>query len=166
MASPLHIVARSAGKDVGDFGHIYVNGEDVSPNQRGYNLVAIEPAAGRVLDAANFDTHDPHQAPEASAAMAAWINALPEGVIVAGAVRDAASLSLGEDAVAALRSLGVADDIRGELRRDHAFVGVRGAAPGSAPSAVSDLWPSTVVIGQGLTTPTPAFALLHLSWEP
>ncbi len=164
--SPLHIVARSAGKDVGDFGHIYIDGVDTSPNQRGYNLAAIESEKGRVLDVANFDTHDPRQAPAASAAMAAWINALPEGIIVAGAVRDAASLNLGDDAIAALRSLGVQDDIRGELRRDHAFVGVKGAAPGSAPSVVSDLWPATVVIGQGLTAPTPAFALQRLRWAP
>ncbi len=164
--SPLHIVARSAGKDVGDFGHIFIDGVDVSPNRRGYNLAAIDPAAGRLLDVAHFDTHDPLQAPAASAEMAAWINALPEGVIVAGAVRDAASLNLGDDAIAALRSLGVQDDIRGELRRDHAFVGVRNAAPGSAPSVVSDLWPATVVIGQGLTAPTPAFALQRLRWTP
>ena len=165
VRSPLHIVARSAGKDVGDFGHVYINGEDVSPNQRGYNLAAIDPLAGRVLATASFDTHDPRQAPAASAAMAAWIHALPEGVIVAGAVRDAAALSLGEDAVAALRSLGVSDDIRGQLRRSHAFVGVKGAAPGAALSRTSDLWPVTVVVGQGFTAPTPAFALLNLRWR-
>ena len=166
VSSPVHIVARSAGKDVGDFGHIYIDGMEQSPNQRGYNLVAIEPAAGQVLDAVNFDTHDPRQAPGASAAMAAWIDALPAGTIVAGAVRDAASLSLGDDAIAALRSLGVADDIRGQLRRDHAFVGVKGAAAGAAPSDVSDLWPVTVVVGAGVTAPTPAFSLQRLTWTP
>jgi hypothetical protein len=166
VESPVNIVVRSAGKDVGDFGHIYVDGVDVSPNQRGYNLAAVDPVSGQVLDAASFDTHDPHQAPAASVAMTAWINALPEGVIVAGAVRDAAALSLSDDAVLALHSLGVADDIRGELRRDHAFVGVKGAAPGSAPSATSDLWPATIVIGDGLTTPTPVFALQRLIWTP
>ena len=165
VRSPLHIVARSAGKDVGDFGHLYVNGQEVSPNQRGYNLVAIDPLAGRVLEAARFDTHDPRQAPQASAAMAAWIGTLPDGVIVAGAVRDAAALSLGEDAMAALRSLGVSDDIRGQLRRSHAFVGVKGAAPGAALSQTSDLWPVTVVVGQGFTAATPAFALLNLRWR-
>ena len=165
ILSQLHIVARSAGKDVGDFGHIYINGQEFSPNQRGYNLVLIDPAAGRVLGAANFDTHDPRQSPEASAAMAAWIDALPDGVIVAGAVRDAASLSLGEDAVAALRRLGVTDDIRGSVRRDHAFVGVKGAVPGTALSHTSDLWPVTVVVGRGFTAPTPTFALMRLEWR-
>ncbi len=164
--SPMHIVARSAGKDVGDFGRIYVNGVDISPNQRGYNLAFIDPAAGRVMQTASFDTHDPAKSPQASAAMAAWIDALPSGAVVAGAVRDAASLSLGDDAIVALHTLGVQDDIRGQLRRDHAFVGVKGAAPGSALSAVSDLWPSTTVVGRGITAPTPTFALLRLRWRP
>ena len=165
VLSPAHIVARSAGKEVGDFGHLYVNGVDVSPNQRGYNLAAIDPTTGQVLNSANFDTHDPRQAPEASAFMAAWIEALPQGVIVAGAVRDAAALSLGEDAVAALQSLGVDDDIRGALRRGHAFIGVKDAAMGTALSQTSELWPVTAVVGQGFTAPSPGFALLEFHWE-
>ena len=97
--------------------------------------------------------------------MAAWIHALPDGIIVAGAVRDAAALSLGDDAIAALRSLGVEDDIRGHLRRAHAFIGLKGAAPGSALSQTSDLWPATVNLGAGLTAPAPAFALINLRWQ-
>jgi len=165
VISQQHLVARSAGKDVGDFGHLYINGEDVSPNQRGYNLAAIDPVAGRLLEVANFDTHDPGQSPRASAAMAAWIDALPDGVIVMGAVRDAAALNLGEDTIAALRKLGVEDDIRGNIRRSHAFIGVKGAAPGAILSKTSDLWPVTVVVGHGLTAPTPTFALLRLQWQ-
>ncbi len=166
VVSPVNIVARSAGKDVGDFGHLYVDGVDAGPNARGYNLVAIDPATGQVKDAISFDTHDPRQAPATSAAMAAWLRAQPPGIIVAGAVRDAAALSLDDDAIAALQSVGVKDDIRGHLRRAHAFVGVAGALPGAAASVTSDLWPAAIVIGDGLTAPAPAFALLHLSWEP
>ena len=61
VASPVHITVRSAGKNTGDFGHIYVDGVDVSPNQRGYNLAAIDPATGALLAAAAFDTHDPYR---------------------------------------------------------------------------------------------------------
>jgi hypothetical protein len=158
-------VVRSAGKQTGDFGRMYVDGVDVSPNLRGYNLAALDPSSGELMEAVHFDTHDPRMAPAASAAMAAWIEALPQGVIVAGAVRDAAALSLGEDAVRALQGLGVTDDIRGSLRRAHSFVGVRGAAPGTALSQTSDLWPVTLTVGQGLTAPTPTFALLRLQWQ-
>jgi len=168
VVSPVSIVVRSAGKDTGDFGHIYVDGVEHSPNQRGYNLVAIEPATGRVLDAAVFDTHDPYLAPQPSADLAAWVAALPAGVIVAGAVRDAAAFNLGEEAVAALRSLGVQTDIRGDLRRAHAFVGVKGPASGPAPGAAAEataaVWPATVVVGDGLTEPNPAFALVGVGW--
>lgn len=164
VASPVSIVVRSAGKDTGDFGHVYVEGVDHSPNQRGYNLVAIEPATGRVIDAVVFDTHDPFSAPQASAALAAWVSALPPAMIVAGAVRDAAALGLGEDAVQALQSLGVQTDIRGSLRRAHSFVGVKGAAAGSAADFYADQWPVTVVIGDGLTEPDPAFGLLEMGW--
>ena len=165
VQSPFHITVRSAGKDTGDFGHIFVNGVDVSPNQRGYNLVWIDPTTGRVVESAHFDTHDPRQAPQASAAMAAWIQALPAGAMVAGAVRDAAALSLGEDAVQALHTLGVVDDVRGHLRRAHGFVGVKGAAPGTALSQVSDLWPVTVVVGQGFTAATPTLGLMRVQWD-
>ncbi len=165
VTSPVSIVVRSAGKDTGDFGHIYIDGVDHSPNQRGYNLVAIEPATGRVIDAAVFDTHDPYTAPQPSAALAAWIQALPAETIVAGAVRDAAALNLSEDAWRALQMLGVHTDIRGNLRRGHGFVGVKGAPPGSAADFYADQWPVTVIIGDGLTEPNPAFALLEIGWQ-
>ncbi|MDW8268422.1 MAG: interleukin-like EMT inducer domain-containing protein [Anaerolineae bacterium] len=164
VTSPVHVTVRSAGKDIGDFGHVFVNGVDYSPNRRGYNLVAIAPTDGAVLAAAHFDTHDPFVSGP-SAALAAWIEALPDGVIVAGAVRDAAALNLGEDAVQALRRLGVVGDIRGHLRRAHAFIGVKGAAAGTAAEVTSDLWPATVAVGDGLTEPRPTLALLGLGWE-
>ena len=164
VASPVPITVRSAGKDSGDFGHVFVNGVDFSANRRGYNLVAIRPDDGVILATAHFDTHDPFVTGP-SAAMAAWIESLPAGVIVAGAVRDAAALNLGEDAVQALRRLGVVGDIRGHLRRAHAFVGVKGAAAGTAAEVTSDLWPATVAIGEGLTEPGPTLALLGLGWE-
>ena len=165
IVSPINIVVRSAGKDSGDFGHLYLDGVDASPNQRGYNLAAIDPNSGELLKTANFDTHDPRQAPMASTAMAAWIRALPQGTIVAGAVRDAAALNLNEDALSALQTLGVSEDIRGHLRRAHGFVGVKGAPPGTAASMTSDLWPVTIAIGDGITAPKPAFALLRLEWR-
>jgi hypothetical protein len=51
---------------------------------------------------------------------------------VAGAVRDEGSGRLTEDAVAALRTLGVAGDLRGRFREAHGFVGVKGTAAGTA----------------------------------
>ena len=130
-SGPAGLLIRSAGQETGDFAHIYLDGRDVSPNLRGYNLVALD-EAGRLVDAANFDTHAD---PAASRQLAAWVRGLPQGTVVAGAVRDEASMSLGQEAIDALRSLGVQTDLRGHFRWGHAFIGKAGAQPGWAKEA-------------------------------
>ncbi len=69
-ALPAALLARSAGEETGDFAHIYVDGLDLAPDERGYNLVALGPGPVR---AASFDTH---LDPSASGRLAAWIAAL------------------------------------------------------------------------------------------
>jgi Interleukin-like EMT inducer len=76
-----------------------------------------------------FDTYDRKGA---SAELAAWVGALPPRIIVVGTVRDEASRFLDESGVQALRTLGVAGDLRGHFREVHLFVGVKGAQLGSA----------------------------------
>jgi hypothetical protein len=142
--SPVSVLARSAGEETGDFAHLYVDGVDLSPNERGYNLVALDPLYGDVVAKAGFDTHAD---PAASSRLAAWVKALPPGSIVAGAVRDEASMSLSEEAVAALRTLGVTTDLRDHFRWGHAFLGAAGAAPGSALEAVDGIRPAQVSAG-------------------
>ncbi|MCB0112927.1 MAG: hypothetical protein KDD84_02500, partial [Caldilineaceae bacterium] len=122
------VYVRSAGKDAGDFSYIYVAGRQVAQNQLGYNLVALD-ADGDVLDSVAFNTLI---SPDESARMAAWIASWPAGTVLAGAVRDEASYNLGQDAVDALRGVGVITDLRGAFRGSHAFIGVVGAAAGSA----------------------------------
>jgi hypothetical protein len=118
------LLVRSAGQETGDFAHIYVDGVEQAPGGRGYNLVALDGRAGTVLAAASFDTHaDPAE----NARLVQWVAALPPDVWVAGAVRDEASLNLNDEAVAALRSLGVQADLRGHFRWGHAFIGWAGA---------------------------------------
>jgi hypothetical protein len=144
VQSPVSILVRSAGEETGDFGHVYVNGIDLSPNGRGYNLVALDPNDGSVLGTGSFDTH----ADAASGTrMAEWLAALPDGTIVAGSVRDEASLSLPEEAVSELRALGVETDLRGKFRWGHAFVGAAGAPPGSAIEALDGIRPAQVSVG-------------------
>jgi len=150
------IVVQSAGLEVGgnELGHISVNGEDLSPNRRGYNVVALD-SAGNVLGRANFDTH---LRPEASKELADFIAALPEGSVVAMAVADEASMNLGEEAVSALRSLGAAGDLRGKFRWGHAIIGVKGASSGQALEALGLLQPVAVHAGVGATEPAVAAA--------
>ena len=103
--------------------------QDASAGRRGYNLTALDPKTGEVLDVRGFDTWA--NAFEADD-MAAFIEGLPDGTIVVGAVRDDASRFLNERAVAALASLGSAVDLRTTPGYGHALIGVKGAAPGTA----------------------------------
>jgi hypothetical protein len=148
--SPADIQVRSGGQPWGNRASIEVNGVEHARNQRGYNLVALEPA-GRVLDARVFDTF---AEAAASARLARWVAGLPPGTIVAGAVKDEGSGWLDATAVGGLAALGVAGDLRGRYRESHAFVGVKGAPPASAVEALGprrvDLEVGRVAVGLGL----------------
>lgn len=156
------IVVRSAGEEVGDFARLFVDGRDLAMNERGYNLVALD-EEGALLDRAVFDTS---AADDASAALAAWVEQWPDRTIIAGAVNDDASLKLEEDAVTALRSLGVAMDLRGRLRWSHAFIGAAGASAGSAIEAATLIRPATVSLGAAVDAESVYGGLRSLSTAP
>jgi hypothetical protein len=102
-------------------GHVYIG-------RKGYTLVTLD-ADGRVRGARAFNTS--WSEPQ-SHALASYIRALEPGRVVAVATAFDASRSLTEDAVAALRTLGIATDLRGRFGLAHAAIGVSGAAPGTA----------------------------------
>jgi len=58
VRAPADIVVRSAGFDQGNVGEIWVNGRPVSPEHRGYNIVALDPETGRLLTAVYADTFE------------------------------------------------------------------------------------------------------------
>ena len=161
--SPVNLVVQSAGQEVGDFGHIYVDGLDVSPGERGYNVAVIHPETGVVEQVAAFDTH---LDPAASASLAAFLDSVPAGRIVAVAAADEASRLLGEDAVAALRRIGAQDDLRDRFRWGHAIIGMQGAVPGAALEATGWMQPLTVAAGEGATEPDLAAAFGEISLGP
>ncbi|MFN2185457.1 MAG: interleukin-like EMT inducer domain-containing protein, partial [Anaerolineae bacterium] len=165
VRSPVNLVAHSAGKEVGDFGHIYVDGVDVSPGKRGYNLAVIHPETGAVEQTAAFDTH---LDATASQQLAAFLGSVPEGRIVAVAASDEASRLLDEDAVAALRAIGAQGDLRDRFRWGQAIIGVQGAGSGTALEAVDWMRPVAVVVGEGATEPhlAAAFSEIHFSASP
>jgi hypothetical protein len=152
------ITVLSAGKEVGDFGHIFVNGYEVSPNQRGYNVVIVQP--DDQLHPANFDTH---LDPTASSALADFINTAPADALVAVAAADEASANLSEAAVLALQSIGASGDLRGCFRCSHAIIGQPGQASGTAIEALDPLGPAGVTTGLGSTEPKVA-AVVDWIW--
>jgi hypothetical protein len=154
------ILVQSAGEEVGDFGHIYIDGVDVSPNQRGYNVAVISPQGD--IQTASFDTF---LDPAASGALAGFIETVPEGHRVAVAVADEASMKLEANAVTALRSIGAVGDLREKFRWSHALIGVKGAVPGSALESLDGLRPVSVAVGPAITQPTVAAAVAWIRFE-
>jgi len=145
---PVNVVVQSAGQEVGDFGTIYVNGQDVSPSERGYNVVVIHPITGAIEQVAAFDTHLDEGA---SQALAAFLADVPTGYVVAVAAADEASRLLGPEAVDALHAIGASADLRDHFRWGHAIIGVKGAPPGTALEALDWIRPVTLVAGEGAT---------------
>jgi hypothetical protein len=162
VQSPVNLVAHSAGQEVGNFGHIYADGEDLSPNERGYNVVVIDPQTGAVEQTAAFDTHLDAAASEE---LAAFLKATPHGKIVAVAASDEASRLLGEGAVEALRRIGARQDLRDRFRWGHAILGVQGASPGTAVEATGWMRPVAVVAGDGATEPGLAAAFATVRFQ-
>jgi hypothetical protein len=148
VESPVNLVVQSAGQEVGDFAHIYVDGRDVSPNERGYNVAVLDPQTGAVEQTMAFDTHLDQVA---SQAMADFVGGVPPGYIVAVAAADEASRLLDPNAVGALHGIGATGDLREKFRWGHAIIGVQGASPGTALEAMNWMRPVAVVAGDGAT---------------
>ena len=162
VESPVNLVVQSAGQEVGDFGHIYVDGRDVSPNERGYNVAVIHPQSGTVERRATFDTHLDKGA---NRALATFLESVPPGYIVAVAAADEASRLLGQEAVTALRGIGVTGDLRGKFRWGQAIIGIQGALPGAAAEASDWMRPVTLIVGEGATEPRIAAAFATITFR-
>jgi hypothetical protein len=152
VRTSVDLVVVSGGHAHGDIASLRANAVERARNRRGYNLVALD-LAGRVLGAETFDTF---RDPGAAGRLVRWIDALPQGTVVAGAVKDEASGRLDETAVHALRTLGVRGDLRGRFRESHGFVGVKGAPAGSA---LEGLGPRRVTLAVGDAHPEAVGAL-------
>lgn len=124
VTSPVDIVVNSS-----ELGSIKVNGREVSPLGRGYNVAAIDPKNGNVISAKVFRTGDERAQ---SRMFTDYVAALQAGTIVAVASQENVAGSLGDGTVAALRSLGGRIDIRQSPNTSHVLIGVKGAAPGTA----------------------------------
>jgi hypothetical protein len=153
---PVDAVVRSGGQPYGNAASIRIGIENLAPNMRGYNLVALDPS-GATRDREAFDTFGD---PTASGELTKWVDALPAGTMVLGAVKDEASGRLDAEAVRALGTLGVRGDLRGHFRESHAFIGVRGAPPGSAIEALGPR-PVEVRVGE----PDAGFGLELVEFE-
>lgn len=160
--SPVDISATGAGFDAGRFGEVFVAGRSVIQSQRGYQLVAINSKTGGVD---RFDRFDTFADSSESRRLAQFIAELPQGEIVAGVAVDEVSRELQQNAIDALKEIGVESDLRFQFRAGHAFIGVKGAQPGQALESVDARFPANVAVGRNVSSDRIAFALGPVTWE-
>jgi hypothetical protein len=96
---------------------------------RGYWLIQLSDDGRRTRDAKLFD---PYADAAAWRNLVAYVDAIPEGRLVAFLAAFEASKDLPEEAVAALGRLGSAFDMRGKKGWGHAGLGIKGMQPGQA----------------------------------
>jgi hypothetical protein len=105
--------------------------QDGSAHRPGYNLAVIDSLGGDLLEHRGFDTTPSGNEVEA-AALAEFIDGVPQGQIVVVALQGDGAAHLTEEAVAALRTVGGQADLRDTSDWSQAIIGVKGAAPGTA----------------------------------
>ena len=158
-------MVESASLEAGNFAHIWLNGLDISPNQRGYNLAIVDTRTWQPSAVAAFDTH---LDPAASQAMVEFLSQVDEHSALAVAVKDTASDQLSAEAAQALTALGLSD-LRGRFRWGQAgIVMPPDPTTGQRPvvEQISGLEPVHAVIGPGWREPQVAGAVDWVQVEP
>jgi hypothetical protein len=108
---------------------------EASAGRNGYNVAVFDQRTGRLLDKRGFDTSA--NTSEADL-LAAFLDEVHPGRIVALATKGAGTAYLTPAAVDALRSLGSKVQAPAELQgQSHAMIGVKGAGPGSASEVIA-----------------------------
>lgn len=125
-----------------EYASIRINGR-VLGVEKGYTLVALDADSGAVRAVGTFNTswHT-----DDSDRLVRFVGALPDRSPVVVASEFDVSRALTEEAVSALKSLGLREDMRGRFNVLHAALGVKGAAAGTALEAV-DARAATVTLG-------------------
>ena len=121
---------------------IQVNGQRLSVD-KGYTLAVLDSESGVVRSHDNFNTSWYR---DDSDRLARFIADLPEGSPVVVASEFDVSRALTEEAVAALKSLGLGHDLRGRFHVLHAAIGIKGARPGTALETI-DSHEASVTVG-------------------
>ncbi len=131
LGSPAGLLVESAGLEAGNYAHIWLNGADIAPNARGYNVAIIDGATWQPRATGAFDTHAD---PAASAALAKFLRQMDDDSVLAVAVRDTASDQLSDEAAQALAALGLSN-LQGRFRWGQAAI-VLGANVGGGERQV------------------------------
>ena len=118
LASAPGLLVESAGLEAGNYAHIWLNGVDLTPNQRGYNLAILDGHTWQPRAVAAFDTHAD---PAAAAALVEFLRQMDDDSVLAAAVKDTASDQLSDQAAQALAAWGLSD-LQGRFRWSQAAI--------------------------------------------
>lgn len=121
---PVSLYAESAGYADGDFARIVVNGQPVLKPERGHNVAIVDPGTGTVEYKGSFDTYLNTAAADA---MAELINSVDPGKYILIGIRDEGTVSMTENAYAALESIGSQYCRQVKARDSWAIIGIKGA---------------------------------------
>lgn len=141
ITSPVDIAVTSTP----EFGSIKVNDREISLLKRGYNLAVLDAKTGAVMQVKNFDTGG--KSILESRGLREFLDGLPAGAIVAGAIQEDASAVLGQAAADSIQALGLKTNVRGHEGVTHAFIAVKGK-PGGLEQAGDGA--SAVSVGRSL----------------
>ncbi len=163
------VVVKSAGEEVGDFAHIWIDGRDLSINQRGYNYVTFNP---NISSTEPFSDHfDTFASADESSRLAQRVERGPGELNFSSfalAVRDEASRKLNANLVNALRAKGAKANLG--WRWSHAFIRYEHAATNSKETFTledaSPIRPAIVSIGERITAPQVAGAVEWIEIQP
>ncbi|GAG04364.1 unnamed protein product, partial [marine sediment metagenome] len=133
--------SESAGHIDGNYAALFKNGEilDIAEYDttlpirfynQGFYIAAVDDKFGQLIDGYHYNTH---RFTAHSDAMADYINAVEDKDIVIGAVISDGSQNLTQNAKNALNTIGSIGAVNLEFQDSFAFIGRKGASPGSIP---------------------------------
>ena len=122
LVAPVDIEVFSGGGNTWVRENIWVAGQAVSPNERGYNVAVVHPTSGRVLDVAVFDTWEKISE---GMRLAEYLGRIEYGHIVVGTIRDEGTNGLVAKAKEEMSKLGVRHSP--SYWGSHGFIGLKGA---------------------------------------
>ncbi|MBU1628063.1 hypothetical protein KKB18_11910, partial [bacterium] len=103
---------------------IIVNGKDVSKNQLGYNIAAIDDKTGKVMESASFNTFVEESA---STEMVNFLSKQKKGLIIAGAIRWDGSKFLSQEAVKTFQKMGLEESLIDKFTYCYGFITFKGS---------------------------------------
>ena len=135
-------IVKSPGYGVGNYAPFVVNGKALQINGRGLNVAIIDEASNNILHKEFFDTA---ASPTASSNFVNLITSLPNGRVVAIAIKDEGISHLSEAAKQAIEGLGSKYIRQVRIRGSWAIIGRKGAQQGTVLEAGSNVGPIEIV---------------------